>query len=309
MSNEPNPSPSAADPTDPADPADPSIVDPPADPSGDPPSDPAAYPSSDAWGADWREKHAGDDEKLLKRLQRYTDPGALINATVAAQNKIASGDLKTALPENATDEEKGQWREDNGIPATAADYSVELAGGLVIGEEDQPIVDSFLESAHATNMHPSQVNDALGWYMEHQGKMAEAQDESDEASRAACEDSLRAEWEGGEYRTNVNLANNMLDSAPEGLKENIMGGRMADGTPIGNSPDMIRFLASQARELNPIATIVPGAGEGAMNAITTEMGELRTLMGDRSSKYWKGPESKQLQARYKELVSAQQKYG
>ncbi len=269
----------------------------------------AEQKASDAWGADWREKHADGDEKVLKRLQRYTDPGAAMDAMLAAQNKIASGDLKSALPEDATEDQIATYRQDNGIPDTAADYEINLASGLVIGEQDQPVVDSFLEAAHAGNFPPSQVNQALDWYMQHTEQMAEAQDIADDESAVVCEEALRLDWEGGEYRVNTTLARNFLDSAPEGLKENIMGGRMADGTPIGNNADMIRFLAQSAREINPIATIVPGTGEGAMQAITSEMGELRTLMGDRSSKYWKGAEANKLQARYKELVSANQKFG
>jgi len=158
-------------------------------------------------------------------------------------------------------------------------------------------------------MPPEMVNGALGWYMAHQDKMAEAQNEIDDNAQVNCEDTLRKEWPGDDYRINNNLANAYLDSAPEGVKENWLGARLADGTPLGNDPDTIKFLAQSQRELNPVATVVPGTGEGAMQAITSEMNELRTLMGDRASKYWKGPEANKLQSRYEELVSAQQRYG
>jgi len=135
MSEEPNPSLSAADPIDP--PADPPS-DPPNDPPQDPPSDPPADPPTDKWGENWREEHSGGDEKTLKRLQRYTDPGAVINALTAAQNKIASGDMGAKLPENATETELADYRKATGVPETAADYDVQLPNGMVIGEEDQP---------------------------------------------------------------------------------------------------------------------------------------------------------------------------
>ena len=48
-------------------------------------------------------------------------------------------------------------------------------------------------------------------------------------SRMATEDELRAEF-GPDYRVNVKIANELLDSAPGGLKNKLLAGRMADGT-------------------------------------------------------------------------------
>lgn len=263
---------------------------------------------TDNWGDDWRQSYAGDDDKMQKRLERYASPKAALDALVSAQNKIASGDLKSTLPTDASDEEKATWRTENGIPETAKDYNIELPNGLVIGEADQPVVDGFLENAHKTNMHPSQVNDSLAWYFEAQENALAQQDEADDVSKQATEDELRLEW-GGDYRRNVQLANNLLDGAPKGMKEQILGARLPTGEMMGNNPDALRWLSQMSREINPVATVVPGSGANAMQAIETEVAELKGLMGDRTSEYWKGPKAKANQARYLELITAQQKHG
>jgi len=107
---------------------------------------------TDAWGDDWRQNYADGDEKMAKRLERYSSPKNALDALVAAQNKISSGEMQTTLKADATDEERADWRETNGVPATPDGYEVNLFDGLVVGEADKPMVDSFLESAHAGDL-------------------------------------------------------------------------------------------------------------------------------------------------------------
>lgn len=301
---QPEPTPSDPSPVDPnLAPVDPP-ADPPADPSIDPPADP---PSPDAWGEDWRKQYAGDDEKLQKRLDRYASPKAALDALVAAQNKISSGELKTVLPPDASDEERSAWRADNGIPESADGYEIQLGEGVVIGEADKPTVDSFLERAHNSNLHPDQVNEALDWYFDQQEEQILQRETQDEELRQTFEEELRAEW-GQDFRRNVQLANNIL---PDEIKEKLIFARLADenGTPLGSDPEVIRWLTGLAREINPIATVVPGSGANAMQAIESEVAELKGMMGDKKSEYWKGPNAQKNQARYRELIDAQQKHG
>jgi hypothetical protein len=37
------------------------------------------------------------------------------------------------------------------------------------------------------------------------------------------------------------------------------------------------------------------------------MNQIQALMGDKNSKYWKGPEAEKLQIRFRELTTAQEK--
>lgn len=295
---EPNPAPTA-EPTA-ATPAAPIIA---SEPDATSPTDATnAAPVASDWPADWRQKYS-TDPKVLKRLERYASPKAAIDALFAAQSKISSGELKSALKPDATPEERAAWREENGIPASAKEYDLTLPNGIVVGEADRPFIDSFLERAHEANMHPTQVKQALGWYYDQQEQAQTAQIARDTEARMKAEDELRAEF-GPEYRRNVALAKQLLDSAPEGVRDRLLEGRMADGTPIGNDPNVIRWLVSLSRELNPVGTVVPGSGTNAVQAVEAELAGLRKMMGDHKSEYWKGAMAEKHQARYRELTSA-----
>jgi hypothetical protein len=78
---------------------------------------------------------------------------------------------------------------------------------------------------------------------------------------------------------------------------------MGDGRAIANDPDVLRWLATTARELNPGATVVPAGGDQA-GAINDEIGKLEKMMGNHGSEYWKGPNAAKNQERYRQLIEA-----
>ncbi len=306
----PNPAPaSAATPVPAPSPAPIPAPDPaPAPVAGDPPpvaGDPP--PDTGGWPADWRQKYSADPT-IQKRLERYGSPKAAIDALFAAQTRISKGDLLPTLKENATPEEIADYRAAHGIPDSPAGYDLALPNGLVIGESDKPMVDEFLAAAHAQHMHPKLVQETLGWYFDKQEQALAAQESRDTEARMACLDKLREDF-GPEYKKEVKVAMAVLEMVPEDVRDNFLGGRLANGTLIGNDPSIIRWLNSLSRELNPLATVAPGSGTNAAQAVETELGNLRKMMGDHKSDYWKGPMAAKHQARYKELIGAQQTHG
>lgn len=254
--------------------------------------------------SDWREKMASGDEKVLKQLERYATPDQVAKALIETKRKISAGEFKKPLAADASPEDVAAWRQENGIPESFDKYEVKLSNGMVIGEEEKPFVDEFLKVAHAVNATPETVNKMLGWYYETTDARAEEQIQSDLAYKREAEETLRSEW-GADYKTNLNLLNSVFDTAPEGLKQNLMSARLADGTVLGNNPEALKFLAGLAREINPIATVVPGAGAGAPQAIADEIAKLTKLAGDYDSEYWKGPNSANMQKRLDDLLAAQ----
>ncbi len=254
--------------------------------------------------SDWREKMASGDEKVLKQLERYATPDQVAKALIETKRKISAGEFKKPLAADASPEDVAAWRQENGIPESFDKYEVKLSNGMVIGEEEKPFVDEFLKVAHAVNATPETVNKMLGWYYETTDARAEEQIQSDLAYKREAEETLRSEW-GADYKTNLNLLNSVFDTAPEGLKQNLMSARLADGTVLGNNPEALKFLAGLAREINPIATVVPGAGAGAPQAIADEIAKLTKLAGDYDSEYWKGPNSASMQKRLDDLLAAQ----
>jgi hypothetical protein len=305
MPNEPAPAPPAPEPTPTPAPAPtpaPSLLAPEPTPS------PTPAPSAGAFGDKWREELAtGDDGKVdqdwLSKLQRYKSPKDYDKAHRAAVAKILEGAKSEPLPANATPEQTAAWRKANGIPEAHDKYDLTLAEGLVIGEDDKPRLDGFLKRMHGKNAHPDAVKEAVSWYYEEREAEMDALAESDRSATAATMEHLRATW-GPDYPTNINVINGMINTMPENVRDKFRFGRLQDGTPIGADPDMMNWLAGTARQINPIGTVVPiGSGDASASA-EKELGELKAMMGNPNSAYWKGSDAKKHQERYSVLNAA-----
>jgi hypothetical protein len=255
------------------------------------------------WPEDWRKQMAGGDEKMLKQLERFSSPADVHTAWRSLQGRLSAGELKSQLPKDAKPEDIAKFRQENGIPEKHDGYA--MPDGLVIGDPDKPLVDGFLQRMHAKHASPELVKEAMEWWRETREAEIAGLGEADLAHQAEVQDELRPEW-GAEYRGNVNAIKSMLETAPGEIGQKIMSARMPDGRAVMNDPAVLRWLATTARELNPVAAVVP-AGGNQMQAIDDEIASIKGLMGDKSSKYWKGPEAEKMQARYRELISAKER--
>jgi hypothetical protein len=285
----------------------------PETPATDPPAPEAEVEEPAVKEGDWaaiRERIAKGDEKLAKRLARYSSVDSVVEALIAAQAKISDGSLKSTLAKDATPEQVAAWREENGIPASAEEYEITLDEGLILGEEDRELVDSFIGQAHTKNMTPEQVNASVNWYLAMQEQQAEEQANEDLTAKEEGLAALNEAW-GSEAPLNKSLIKNLIATAPGGEDTSnlILGARLADGTPLASNPNVLRWLADVARTVNPTATVVPGSGNNASQAIETEMAELTKLMGDSDSAYWKGPQALKMQERFRQLADVKSKMG
>ncbi|ARM83988.1 hypothetical protein [Marinobacter salarius] len=270
------------------------------DGDGGDPSEPAAAPQD--WPDDWRTKLAGGDEKTLKKLERFSSVNDVVKWAQNLEKKMSSGEFKQALDENATEEEVKQWREQNGIPEGPDGYDLDV-DGLVVGDDDKPFLDEFLKEAHESNMPNEMVQKVVAWHYQNIEQQKEAMAEADADFQAEAQQFLREEW-GGEYKQNINQIKNLLSTAPEGIEERLLGGRTADGKVVGNDPETLKWLSGLARQINPVATVVPGAGANQASAVQDEISSIETTMRTEPDKYWKDPK---MQARYNELLQAQER--
>lgn len=295
------PAPPAASPpaaSSPAAPA-PPVASPPAA-SPPPPADDAG--SKGSWRDDWRETMAKGDAKVLGRLQRYASPEALSDALIAAQNRISSGDLKPVLKKDATPEQVAEWRSANGVPETPDKY--DLGKDIKLTDQGKAFMERYLPIAHAANMTPEQVKANLGFIAEMNKGEAQQRATRDVELEESGEEALRAEW-GGEYKRNITFIHNLLDGAatPE-FKNKLLGGRLADGTPIGSDPAALRFLMGLALVQNPTGTLVPGFNNNPAQGVEEEIAKIETLMKTDRAAYNKDEKA---QARLRELYGAREK--
>lgn len=309
---DPNPAPAspaspvAADPAAAANPAAPAAnPNPaPANPTASPPN--PAGPAAAAWPENWRNLYAGDDSKKLARLERFTDPVKAFDALIEAQNKIRSGDLTKPLPANATEQERAEWRQANGIPEKPEGYFEKLPDGLVIGKDDQPLFTEFAKVMHDQNVPPAAVQQVVKWYYDLQDKQMAAVDQADKQHSREAVDKLREQW-GNDYRANMGQVSSMLDGLGGDLKNQFMDATLPDGRRLFNSPEFVMWMAGVAREINPAGVLIPASGGDQIKSIEAELNTLKTEMANRNSAYWKGPESAKKQERYRQLLDAQQR--
>ena len=240
----------------------------PASPEKDKASEQA--PVAEGPSDDWRVKGANGDDKLLKRLERFNSPADVFKSYVEMEKKLSSAKIRNELPKDATPEQLTAWRKAEGLPLEPKDYDLTLDNGVVIGEDDRPMVDKFLANMHDKNAPPSAVKAALTTYYDLVEEAKQARAKADADAQAASRQELMKEW-GPEYQANFNNLQAMLEQAPSSVREKLEGARMADGTPLGYDPDMVRWMAGQARELYPLATIAPGGGSAAYDALKAEM--------------------------------------
>ena len=252
--------------------------------------------------SDIRERVAGGDDKILKRLARYGTLEEALKAGAEAQNKLYATKSLVRPDDKATQEEIKAYREANGVPETVDGYKVELPEGTVLGDEDQPAVDAFLKVAHENHIPPKVANAIIAQQLRLQQEAYEAQAQADETARIEGGQALKEAW-GQEAPANYNLLMGMLDEALPGVKDNLLGARLADGTLLANSPDVLKFLASTARQLNPLATFGSVPGSTTLTDIETRIAELTKMSGDRNSDYWKGAKAAGLQEEMSDLIS------
>ena len=253
------------------------------------------------WGADWRNKMAGGDEAALKRLARYADPTAAVKALSQLQERISKGELRSPLAKDATPDQVKAWRAENGIPEEPGKYDL---GELKIDPKDKPIIDSFLSTAHAKNMTAEQTKEAVGWYYAEVERQTQARADADRQAAKAAEDQLRESWGNNEYRANLASVNNLLATAPADVKDNLMYGRLADGTPILAHAPTVQYLLGLALEINPASTLdLPGSGS-RMDSIDSEISNIEKTMRENRGAYNK---DEKMQQRYRDLIDAKGK--
>lgn len=276
--------------------------------AGDPP--PAGSSASPAGGGsddNWRDTLSGGDPELRKRLDRYQSGADVAKALVEAQGKIRAGLEPMKAPgKDATPEEVAEYRKAQGIPEQPEGY-LESLKGIVIGEEDRPMVDAFLKSAHGINASPVFIEAALNWYNETAEAQASAILESDKQAEQARDDALQEAW-GVERRSNLNALENWLSTLGKDANGNPMGdllknARLGDGTLLWNSPEMLSILLGQLKEINPAIGVMP-AGQSDMNSIASRIREIEKVMVENRTTYNK---DKDMQDEYSQLLQARER--
>ena len=267
------------------------------------------------WPDDWRQKaaehySAGDKalyDKELKRLERISDPAGMYGMYRELEAKFSEGGLTKIPASDAPDEEKAAFWRQLGVPEKAEEYfdGLELADGAILGDVDKPVAEDFATAMHAAGAPKGVMTAALNWYFANQEKQAAELDDRDDKSYDETRKGIREEF-GHSTDRYINALPALFSEQPGGgdpsnpksLMSRLLGGRMSDGTLVGNDRDMLRFLISVNRNINPNATEVDAGDEGG-KSMDARIAEIRKMMRTERSAYNKDTE---VQAEYRRLI-------
>ena len=219
------------------------------------------------WKDDWRQNIAGEDPKLLKELEKHKTPAELAKAYRELQKQFSSTRPAPELPKDATPEQVAEWREKAGIPESWDKYDTTLDNGVVIGENDKPIVESWLKKAHEMNMKPENAKKSLQAYFEMTNAMESERIRNAESKKQATVEILSKDW-GVQFNENVKITEQFLEKqfGKEGL-DKLNQATLADGSFLMHDPALFKFFQEQA-ELT----------EGGHTVVASPTADLPSLM-------------------------------
>lgn len=278
-------------------------------------ADPAKPAADTAWPDDWRQRLAGDNKKTLKTLERFTSPDQMLGSYLDMRSRFDSGEFIRKPGKDATDEERAAFAKAMGVPEKPEAYveNLTLPEGVVLSKPDKDVLGDFATYAHKAGAPQGVVDAAANWYLDYQKQQADTLDKADREAATKHTEELRAEWRG-DFDRNVSAGQMLFKDAPggtaadgDGLFARLMNGRMADGTVVGNDPQMLRWMASLGREVYPAAT-VSGGTDGTPGGVDQRIREIEGWMKSsdpvQREKYWKDDKT---QNEYRELLDARQK--
>ncbi len=278
--------------------------DPPPDDKGGTPPDGGTPPKAEEswWKPDWRDQISKGDKTVGNILGRYATPADAIQSAIEIRKKISAGEIKMPLPKDAKPEDIAKWRADNGIPESPDKYELKLRDGLSIGKDDKPIIDGFLKAMHEKNTPPDVASTAVDWYYSEIERQTEERAVKDKALASAAHEALREEW-GPEFRTNLNVVENLLSTMPKEVADDFKFGRLANGTPIMADPNTIKWLLNMNLQLNPHSKVVGNTAGNPASAIDDQIAEIEKTMKTNRKAYDK---DEKMQARLRDLYTARE---
>lgn len=262
-------------------------------------------PAKPAWPDDWRDKLAGGDADLRKRLDRFTDPTLVVKSWQEAERKISSGQMKKVLPGDAKPEEIAAYRKEMGIPDDPEKYPLEAPKEITLSDADKPVLEAVKKFAHEKALDPKTVQELTNWYLGNRELELQTYREAADNTVAERISELRTEY-GGDFNKNVTIGNNFIAEVMGERGKELASIPLADGTPLGSHPLFVKFAAQSGRAYGS-PEMIQEVNIGGTD-VDTRINEIKKLMGDRQSDYWKGPKSAGLQEEYHRLITVRDRH-
>ena len=222
----------------------------------------------------WRDS-LSDDLKTNASLQKFSDVGTLAKSYINAEQMI--GKDKMVVPgDNTTEDEWNDIYNKLGRPQEPGAYELKHE----VGEEylNQDMLTKFKETAHKYGLSPKQAQGVLDHYQEITNQVNVDNDNSVMLTQQENERSLREEW-GRSYDENINKASSLAKTF---LGEEILTTKLADGSNLGDSADLIRGLTKIANLVSEDKLV----GDKTSTVDTANIQSQINTLTDAGGAYW-----------------------
>jgi hypothetical protein len=228
-----------------------------------------------------------EDLRQHPSLAPIKDVDNLARSYVNAQRLIGAD--KIALPVNPTDEDLDGIYNRLGRPDTPDKYGI-AADGNVLTEERAT---EYSEIAHKLRLNPDQAKGVLDYYRSVVQNDVSAANDANARALEEASASLQSEW-GDKFDAKVESAQKVVDQFEAG---DIMELQLADGSKLGNNPEVIKAFAKIAEFRQNVTsedTISESTSALGMSAQQAQA-EIDAMLNDKSHAYWdkKNPTGRQ----------------
>lgn len=211
-------------------------------------------------------------------LSPIKDVENLARSYVNAQRLIGAD--KIPMPSNPTDEDLDRIYSRLGRPETPDAYGISPDGNVITEERAA----EYADIAHKLRLTPEQASGVLEYYRSAVQNDTAAINSSNEQAREQAVSALQAEW-GDQYDARIEAAQRAVDKFDAG---GVMELQLADGSVLGNHPEIIKAFASIAdfrASVTSEDTISENASAMGMTPQQAQA-EIDAIMNDKSHAYW-----------------------
>lgn len=268
-----------------------------------------------AWPETWQQELAnefadGDEKaaaKALKTLSRYKSPAAMFSKIREQEDYLRSGGLVKIPGKDATEDDIANFHKALGVPDKAEDYieNLELGDGLQLGDDDRENATWFAEMLREAGAPQEVYNKVVGSYLALESQQAEALTKLDDADEREA-DKVKREAYGPRYEPSKVAVKTSLEKSKQGLHDNLMGGRLADGTLIANSPDVFNYLVEQGKAADEHFTVIAEDLNPGGVSVDDRLKEIDKYRREDKRAYFK---DEKVQEEERRLIALQQRLG
>ena len=195
---------------------------------------------SESTTSDWRES-LPEQIRGHEGLKDIKDVGALANSYLHAQSMVGAD--KIAIPrKSATDEDWSNVYAKLGRPEEAKGYELQFGEGQEVNDD---FLNAFKEVSHNAGFTNKQAQKLATWYQSQVTSQEEIQEAQFRSLQEESVTALKKEW-GKAYDERVKTASNVLQEFGDTTLADM---RLADGSLVGDSPQMVKLLANMGKYL------------------------------------------------------------